>query len=229
MAPDCTFEANINSLQSNRITKQTMPTIQNQNFGVEIEVAGAARHQIALAVAEATGGSITAVNAPGGYDATIVTDRLEREWKIMNDSSIAVIGGHRGSEVVTPILTYADLPILQEVVRKVKLAGAMSPSSTSVHIHVDARPHTPQSLANLAKMVYKNEDLIFDALQVTAERRSRYTRPMESDFIGKVARHKPRSARQLNEYWYGSYNPNPQHYDMSRYYVSPNIMWRCGR
>jgi len=194
-----------------------MPTIEDQRFGVEIEVAGAARQRIAQAVAEATGGRISATNQPG-YDATVVTDPQGRQWKVQNDGSIAVLNGHRGSEVVTPILTYSDLPILQEVVRKVKQAGAVAHTSTAVHIHVDARPHTPQSLSILAKMVYKNEDLIFDALQVRPDRRSRFTRPMESDFIGKVAKRRPRSARQLNEYWYARYNPNPQHYDSSRYH-----------
>ena len=149
-----------------------MHTIQDQNFGVEIEVAGAARDIIAQAVADATGGSITATNQTH-YDATVVTDPLGREWKIMNDSSIAVIAGHRGSEVVTPILTYIDLPMLQDVVRNVKRTGAVAHSSTSIHIHVDARPHSPQTLANLAKMVYKNEDLIFDALKVSPDRRAR--------------------------------------------------------
>lgn len=110
-----------------------MPDITEQRFGVEIEVAGAARITIADAVAEAVAGRIIAANAPGGYDATLVTDAQGREWKVQNDSSIAVIGGHRGSEIVSPVLTYSDIPILQEVARKVKAAGGVSHSSTSVH------------------------------------------------------------------------------------------------
>ena len=204
-----------------------MPTIQDQNFGVEVEVAGAARHVIAQAVVDATGGAITGSHQTT-YDSTIVTDLLGRSWKIVNDSSIAVINGHRGSEVVSPILTYTDIPLLQEVVRSVKRCGAIAHSSTSVHIHVDARPHSPQTLANLAKMVYKNEDLIFDALKVNPDRRARYTRPMEDDFISKIAGHKPESDRRLNEYWYGRYNATPEHYHNSRYHgLNFNNCWRA--
>ena len=203
-----------------------MADITEQRFGVEIEVTGAARQRIAQAVVEAVGGRITATNQPG-YDTTVVADPQGREWKIQNDSSIAMVNGQRGSEVVTPILTYSDLPLLQEVVRKVKQSGALAHYSTAVHIHVDARSHTPQTLAILAKMVYKNEDLIFDALQVRSDRRYRYTRPMEADFIDKVARRRPKSDRRLNEFWFGSYTPHPERYEHHRYHgLNLNNCWR---
>ncbi|MBC8205097.1 MAG: amidoligase family protein, partial [FCB group bacterium] len=38
-----------------------------------------------------------------------------------------------------------------------------------MHIHIDGQNHTAKSLCNLAKMVYKNEDLIFQALNVSPE------------------------------------------------------------
>ncbi len=203
-----------------------MATIQEQKFGVEIEVAGAARHRVAQAVAEAIGGTVTTTYRPG-FDATVVADPQGREWTIKNDSSIDIVNGHRGSEVVTPVLTYIDIPLLQEVVRKVRSCGASAHRSCAVHIHIDTGPHTPESLSRLAKMVYKNEDLIFDALQVQSDRRYRYTRPMEADFIDKVARRRPRSDRRLNEYWYGRYTPHPEHYHSSRYHgLNFNNRWR---
>ena len=66
-------------------------------------------------------------------------------------------------------------------------------------------------------MFYKNEDLIFEALQVFPERRERYCRPMDEEFIQKISKHRPRTDRQLNEAWFGHYNPNPERYDRSRY------------
>ena len=47
-----------------------MITIQEQNFGVEIELAGVPRQTIAEAVAAGLGGRITATHRTG-YDATI--------------------------------------------------------------------------------------------------------------------------------------------------------------
>ena len=196
-----------------------MITIQEQKFGVEIEVAGVARHLIAEAVAEGTGGRITATHRTG-YDTTIVTDRQEREWKIMNDGSIPYVNGHRGSEIVTPILEYTDIEMLQQVVRKVRATGAIAhKSGCGVHIHVDTRSHTPKSLSILAKMVYKNEDLIFDALQVHPDRRRHYTRPMDDEFINKVAKRRPRTKQKLNEMWFGQYLPHPARYENHRRYA----------
>jgi len=102
-----------------------MITLQQQNFGVEIELAGVPRHRIAQAVEEATGGRITGTNQPG-YDATIVTDQQGREWKILNDSSIPIVNGCKGSEIVTPILIYDDIELLQDVARKVRGTHALA-------------------------------------------------------------------------------------------------------
>ena len=203
-----------------------MITIQEQKFGVEIEVAGVARSRIATAVAEAVQGRITATHC-FGYDATVVADSQGREWKVQNDNTIPLLNGHKGSEIITPVLTYSDLELLQSVVRKVRATGATSPSnSCGVHCHVDSQMHTPESLARLAKMVYKNEDLIFDALKVDSQRR-RFTRPMDDDFIDKIVKHRPKSERKLNELWFGDYTPHPLHYNTKRYAgLNLNNIWR---
>ena len=195
-----------------------MITIQEQKFGVEIEVAGVARHLIAEAVAEGTGGRITATHRTG-YDETIVTDPQGRGWKIQNDGSIPYLNGHRGSEIVTPILEYTDIEMLQQVVRKVRATHAVAPKTAAVHVHVNASPHNPKSLSILAKMVFKNEDMIFDALQVHPDRRRRYTRPMDDEFIDKVVKRRPRTKEKLNEFWFGRYLAHPSRYENHRYYA----------
>ena len=203
-----------------------MITLQEQKFGVEIELAGVPRRNIADAVAEGTGGRVTATHL-SGYDATIVTDQLGREWKIQNDSSIPMVNGCKGSEIVTPVLTYDDIDLLQNVIRKVRATRAKAHKDCAIHIHVDAATHDTKSLSILAKMVYKNEDMIFDALQVHPDRRRRYTRPMDDEFIDKVARRRPRSKQKLNEMWFGHYNPNPAHYEGHRYHgLNLNNIWR---
>jgi len=194
-----------------------MPTITDQNFGVEIEIAGVDRATLVQAVAEAIGGRVIQ-NHSGSLDATIIADLQGRQWQLKNDSSIGIVNGVSGSELVTPILQYSDMPVLQNAVRAAKAAGGLAHRSTSMHCHVDARPHTPQSLSILAKMIYKNEDMIFDALNVLPERRARYTRPMEVDFIDKVAKRRPKSMQRLNEYWFGSYNASPERYENHRYH-----------
>ena len=201
--------------------------LDSENFGIEIETAGQSRAKIAQAVAEATDGRITSSNE-GVYDATIVTDNQNREWKIHNDGSIATVNRHRGSEIVSPVLTYPnDIEILQNVIRKVRSVGALPHNTCAVHIHIDGRRHTPASLNNLAKMVHKNEDLLFNALNVNSARRARWCRPMEPDFIEKIVRNRPRTKEQINEAWFGCYNSNPTHYESHRYHgLNYNNLWR---
>ena len=191
--------------------------LDGERFGIEIEVAGRPRHTIAQAVANAVGGNITATNI-GPYAATIVRDEKGREWKILNDSSIAIVNRHKGSEIVSPILIYPDdIEMLKEVIRKVREAGAIAHKSTGIHIHVSGIEHTAKSLNILAKMFYKNEDLIFQALNVSASRRNRWAKPMDEEFIDKVVKRRPQNKRELNEAWFGYYNGNPSHYNSHRY------------
>jgi hypothetical protein len=138
-----------------------------------------------------------------------------------------MVNGCKGSEIVTPVLSYDDIELLQNVIRIVRSKRAIAHKDCAIHIHVDASKHDTKSLSILAKMVYKNEDMIFDALQVHPDRRRRYTRPMDDEFIDKVARRRPRSKQKLNEMWFGQYNPNPAHYEGHRYHgLNLNNLWR---
>jgi len=193
--------------------------LDGERFGIEIEVAGCLRRKIAQAVAEAVNGYVIATNV-GPYNATLVRDEEGREWKILNDVSIATINRHKGSEIVSPILTYPDdIELLKTIIRKVREAGAIAHRSTGIHIHVSGNEHTAKSLNILAKMFYKNEDLIFQALNVSASRRNRWARPMDEEFIDKLVKRRPQTKRELNEAWFGYYNGNPAHYNNNRYYV----------
>ncbi len=201
--------------------------LDGERFGIEFETAGQSRSKIAQAVAEATGGRITARNV-GPYQATLVMDEKNREWIIHNDASIATINRHRGSEIVSPVLTYPDdIEMLKAVIRKVRETGVVVHHSAGIHIHVSGENHTVKSLNNLAKMVYKNEDLIFDALNVSPSRRNRWAKPMEENFIDKIVNDRPQTKEQLNEAWFGRYNGCPGHYSRERYrglnYVN---LWR---
>jgi len=78
---------------------------------------------------------------------------------------------------------------------------------------------TPKALANLAKTMFKQEELIYAALGVTRERMARYCKPLNPAFIQRITRASPKTFQQLNRQWYGKYNPSPQRYDNSRYAI----------
>jgi hypothetical protein len=200
--------------------------MRNQNFGVEIELAGVSRSAIAEAVSRALQGNITMTNSRDGYNSTIITDQQGRAWKVMNDSSIPRRNGYEGSEIVTPILNNEDIELLQKVVRSVKATGAKTPPQCGIHIHIDGEPHTPKSIAILAKMVYKNEELIFDALKTHGARLG-YTRSMKTEFIEKVSKTRTHTKDNLNESWFGNFHSRVSHYNGERYHgLNLNNIWR---
>ena len=201
--------------------------LNGENFGIEIEVAGASRTVIVKAICEAVNGRVTGQRV-GYLSATLITDEQDRIWRVCTDSSIDQVNHHRGNEIVSPILTYPDdIEILKTVIRKVKATNAIVNRSCSIHIHISGDTHTAKSINNLAKMIHKNEDLIFQALNVNPSRRAQWTRPIETDFIDKIVKDRPPTKEKINEAWFGRYNSNPQHYNRQRYHgLNLSNLWQ---
>ncbi len=124
--------------------------IQTLTFGTELEYTGINRETAALAIQSVVGGSIR--HTGGTYDAWEVMDMAGRVWKAVTDGSL----GDRANsaEVVTPILKYADIELLQDVIRALRKAGAQTPECTSQHVHVGIQGWTPRQIANLARIYY---------------------------------------------------------------------------
>ena len=132
--------------------------LKDQCFGVEVELTGITREQAAQALADYFGTEPR--RGDDYYDSWYVRDGEGKEWRLMSDSSIRgehKVGARYNStsdpryrvEMVTPKLTYAELPKFQECVRRVRTAGGKVKSSCGIHIHVDAANHNRQSLKNL--------------------------------------------------------------------------------
>lgn len=199
------------------------------SYGVEIETVGRTREVVARAIHGVVGGEVRYVGAPHAFDPWEVTDGQGRVWKVVKDGSLINVPEHLRAEVVSPILNYGDLETLQQVVRAVRAAGARVDSTTAIHIHVGAAPFDGRSLSRLAKLVYKQEPLIFVALGLQQNRVNRYAKPMSPDFIAKLEQYRPCTKDQLNRIWYGQRNTCPQHYDSTRYYgVNFHNVWYRG-
>ena len=122
--------------------------MKDQCFGVEVEMTGLTRGQAAQALANYFGTEPYYVG--GGYDKWSVKDPDGKVWSIMSDSSIVTemkteSGYTRTSdieyrvEMVTPKLTYAELPRLQECVRQVRHAGAKVNNSCGIQNYISIR------------------------------------------------------------------------------------------
>jgi hypothetical protein len=172
---------------------------------------------VADAVQSVVGGSVS--HEGGSYDCYSVSDLQGRKWKVVNDSSLTDALPNRRAEVVTPVLVWNDIPQLQKVVRAIRDAGAKATKTCSVHFHIESAPFEAKHLANLVKIVYKQEELLIHAFGIRQSRLNRYTRRINPEVIHNIDRRKPRTREELNRAWYGRYNPNPHHYDSSRYHI----------
>lgn len=191
---------------------QTMKTIR---FGIEIETMGQTRETVCKAIQTVVGGTVRYDGRQ--YDAWHCIDARGRTWKAVTDASIAAAYNLQ-AEIVSPILNYDDLEDLQNIVRAVRKAGAKTDASCGIHIHVDAALFTATTLSHLVKIVNKQERLIEHALHISDARKARWCKGVDQTFLGKLERSKPADLDTMNRLWYGYENPNPSHYDQTRYH-----------
>ena len=208
----------------NTKTEKQIADIKSQTIGVEIEMNNITRMNAAKLAAEFFGTHRYADTARiNGYYTWSAWDAQGREWKFQRDVSIAGDDAHK-CEMVTPILTYADIETLQELCRKLRRAGAKSDATRGcgVHVHIGAKGHTAKSLRNLANIMASHEDLLAEALKIDRCRIARYCRTVEPAFIAAVNEQKPANLPELADVWYRANGANygrDAHYNPSRYHM----------
>jgi len=199
----------------------------NHKFGIEIEFTGITREKAAKVVAAFLGGTVS--NIGDYYDTKKITAPDGRVWKIMSDGSINCqqkYGRERdvatkdfSCELVSPILTYReDINIIQELVRKLRKAGAFANDSCGIHIHLDNSGHTPRSIRNFVNIIASKNDLFYKALQIP-EKRMNYCKKMDAILVDKLNKHKPKTMTAIEQIWYEGYSESQdRHYHNSRYH-----------
>ena len=198
--------------------------MKKQTIGVEVEMNNIARDKAAKIAAEFFGtGRYENTAARNGYSTWSAWDADGREWKLQKDVSIAGPDSEK-CELVTPILTYADMELLQELIRQLRHAGAKSDATRGcgIHCHIGANGHTPQTLRNLANIMASHESLLADALNLDRGRMNRYCRTVEPGFLEQLNKKKPKTMAQLADIWYTSNGANygrTHHYNDSRYHM----------
>lgn len=208
----------------NTKTEKQIAEMKNQTIGVEIEMNGITRERASKIASEFFGtGRHQNTAFRNGYCTYSAWDSQGREWKFQKDVSIAGADSEK-CELVTPILTYDDIEALQELVRRLRKAGAISHAGVGagVHIHIGAKGHTPQTLRNLANIMASHERLIADALKIDNGRMDRYCKTVNPKFIEQLNRVKPATMAQLADIWYTANNADygrTQHYNNSRYHM----------
>ena len=117
--------------------------MKKQTIGVEVEMYNITREKAARTIAEYFHTEGTVKYIGGSYSAWACKDNKGREWKITRDSSIQAASDDEKAELGTPILTYDDIPDLQEIIRQLRHNGAKSDPAhmCGVHIHIGLGQH----------------------------------------------------------------------------------------
>ncbi|MFR1377872.1 MAG: amidoligase family protein [Clostridium neonatale] len=204
--------------------------MKNQTIGVEIEMTGITKAKVAEVTASFLEGRIA--REYDGYDTYKIIAPDQRVWKIMNDTSIKTMKNVNGKlkiitsrdysvELVTPILNYEDIGTLQELIRRLRKAGAVSDSEfqCGIHIHIGAKNHTPNTLKNLVNLMAAKEDLIYKSLEIDPSR-VRWCKKVNENLIETINKKKPKTLEQLEDIWYSGYGVEnrDRHYHTSRYH-----------
>ena len=203
-------------------TKRQIEEMKKQTIGVEVEMNNITREKAARVAANLFGtGRYKNTASRNGYQTWSAWDSDNREWKFSKDVSIAGPDSEK-CELVTPILKYDDIELLQELIRQLRHAGAKSDATRGcgVHIHIGANGHTAQTLRNLANIMASHETLIADALNLDRIRMDRYCRTVDPRFLESLNSKKPTTMSQLADIWYTSQDANygrNHHYNSSRY------------
>lgn len=201
--------------------------MKTQRFGIEIELTGITREEAAKVIAGYFG---TESYYIGTYYQTYgAKDTKGREWKATYDSSIVSrrkvrrqtvpAGDEYKCEIVSPVLTYDDIPDLQEVIRQLRHKGAFASEKCGIHIHVDASRYTPQTLRNMVNIIASKEDILYKALRIDPARLY-YCKKVNEKLIDTINKKKPRTMEQLKDLWYAE-DPNSnrnKHYNSTRYH-----------
>ena len=208
----------------NEKTLNQIAEMKKQTIGVEVEMNSITRQKAAKLAADFFGaGRYENTASRNGYCTWSAWDADGREWKFQKDVSISGPDDEK-CEMVTPILRYEDMETLQELIRRLRKAGAKSDATRGcgIHIHIGANGHTPQTLRNLANIMASHESLLTDALAIDRGRMNHYCRTVDPRFLETVNRRKPRTMAQLADIWYSSNGANfgrSNHYNDSRYHM----------
>ena len=205
-------------------TARQIENMKKQTIGVEVEMYGISRRDAAGIAADFFGtGDFKDTARRNGYCTWSAWDDQGREWKFQRDVSIEAASSTEQTELVTPILHYEDIERLQELLRRLRRAGAKSNPAhmCGVHIHIGKGEHTAKTLRNLANLMASHESLLIAAMRIDQSRLGRYCRTVNRTFLDRLNKEKPQRMEKLADIWYegnSAREGREHHYNGSRYH-----------
>lgn len=177
-----------------------LQAMQGQRFGVEIEFTGISKQEVTDLLANY-------------FNDNELFDSRGRDWEVKYDSSIIAYYKRNNSyiatesknykvELITPVLEYEDIPMLQEIVRLIRQAGGITGAKyrAGIHIHISDEGHNQNTLRNLIRLVSSKQYLLERALQIPSSRLCHYCQYV-SDDLAKRSKRKFRNMNVLQRAW----------------------------
>ena len=213
--------------------------IKNQKFSIELSFTGIFRRKAAETPADFFG--TEACHMRGTYDTWTVSDPEDKTWRLIHDPRIHgewrlsgdVYLPKRDSiarvRLVTPLLSYDELPKLQACIQRIREAGAKVNATCDMSVHIDASAHNCQSIKNLICIMYSKEDVLFRALRVNEERAEVYSRKVREPVIQQIRTlscDETKDLTPLEEIWFeGLPRPDGELNRMYHYALNPNSVF----
>lgn len=161
--------------------EEFLSAMKSQRFGVEIELTGISRSEVRQILSNY-------------FHDSELFDSSGRDWIVKYDSSIYAYYRYNGSlvetssndykvELVTPVLEYEDIPMLQEIIRLIRRAGGISSEQNrcGIHVHVSDEGHNEKTLRNLIRLMSSKQYLLERALNIPDSRLSQYCQYVSKD------------------------------------------------
>jgi len=122
-------------------------------------------------------------------------------------------------ELITPPLRYSkDIQTLMEIMKQIVAAGAFVNDTCGIHIHLDGKNHTAQTLKNLCNIVANRTELLDLTLRTEPYRRFHYCKDMDEDFLLEINKTSFLTLEDIEESWYDGWDePRDKRYHQSRY------------
>jgi len=180
-------------------------------LGIEIEFTQIPRHIAANVVADYFNSKVEEVEDSGGYDIYWVEDHEGRDWSLVRDGSIEperlmngvvhIAADEHQVELVSPILEYDEIPMLQEIIRELRYAGARVNRTTGVHVHIGAEHFNANDLRILCNILYSKQILLYRSLKVKVNRRE-YATYLPEHLMKRLNEAKPKLLNDFADIWY---------------------------
>ena len=186
----------------NTVAERIQSMKNDYTFGVEVEMNNITRKNASRLASEFFGtGRYEDTAYRNSYRTWSAFDADGREWKFSRDASIQGPDEEK-CEMVTPILTWDDIPTLQELLRRLRKAGAVSNPSVGagVHIHVARKGgFTVQEVKNLVNIMAAHESQIGRAIKISQNRVSQYCRTVNPDFLNLMHAKNPTTMAEFED------------------------------